>query len=860
MGDVYLAQRVDGVFTQYVALKMIREGMDTQDVHRRFQTERQILAALNHPHIARLLDGGVTKGDGSSPAGQSYLVMEYVEGEPITQYCDSHRLSVIERLRLFQTVCETVHYAHQNLIVHRDLKPSNILVKPAGAGTEGTGTIKLLDFGIAKILNPNLPGYAVAVTQTAQRIMTPAYASPEQVRGEVVTTASDVYSLGVLLYELLTGHRPYQLDTKAVHEIHRIICEEEPPRPSHIITHTLETVQARSEEDTVTPASISAARQTSVDRLRRSLEGDLDNIVLKALRKAPQRRYASAQELAVDLQRHLDGLPVLARRDTLRYRTQKFMQRHRVGVLAGTLVLLSLVGGLGAALWQGRVAQAEGDRARAEGDRANAVTRFMIDLFKEADPFLQQADTLNVYQLLDRGNERLKTELIDQPEIRTSIQSALGEVYVNLGQYNTARDLFEQTVSVRESLHGVAHRDVASSLDQLGLTYIHLKVYDKAKETLTRTQAIRRAELGSDHPAVAQTLYKLGLWHQYQEYIPEAKANYQEARTIYRKHYGDAHREIGAILNNLAIIHMENDAWAEAEAALTEALGIHREVLGEAHPDVAANLQNLANLLRRRGAYTEAEPLYRQALAIQEKHFPPTHFYILSNLRNLGALHREKGEYAEAEPLYRTVLERHRQSEGHQSTGVANAMNSLALLLADKGEYAEAITLEREVVELFRAINSPRHPRVGIALHNLATILRDQGTYAEAGQRYEEAFALFRGGLPEEHRRIRRTLIGLGSVRLMQNDITQATPLLEEGYARMQTAYPDGHWRLGDSAGWLGRCYMVQGRYAEAEPLLREAVTALETGRGPAHLYTRQAKAALEALHAARDKSEPVGQ
>ena len=346
MGTVYLAERADGQFEQQVALKLVRSGVATDEALRRFRLERQILAGLHHPHVARLLDGGVTED------GTPYFVMEYVAGIPIDRYCDEHRLSIAERLRLFCTVCAAVQYAHQNLVVHRDLKPSNILVTD-------DGQVKLLDFGIARLLDPEARTLSPALTQTGLRLMTPEYASPEQVRGEPVGTASDGYQLGVLLYELLTGHRPYRLPGRLLHHIERIVCEEMPTRPSTAVVQ-IEEVEVSGDGGTqsITPEQVSRARSTSIERLRRRLAGDLDNIVLMALRKEPARRYASVGNLEADIQRHLTGLPVRARPDTLVYRATKFVRRNWIGVAATLLVMLSLVAGLTVALWQARIAAA----------------------------------------------------------------------------------------------------------------------------------------------------------------------------------------------------------------------------------------------------------------------------------------------------------------------------------------------------------------------------------------------------------------------------------------------------------------------------------------------------------------------
>src|SRR5262245_52207434 len=330
MGEVYLAARADDQYRKQVAIKLVKRGMDTDNILRRFRHERQILAALDHPNIARLLDGGVSED------GLPYFVMEYIAGSPITEYCDSHQLSTEERLELFRQVCAAVHYAHQNLVVHRDLKPGNILVTEEGAP-------RLLDFGIAKVFNPELASPTLDLTAPEMRLMTPEYASPEQVRGEPITTASDIYSLGIVLYEMLTGHHPYRTRNQPPSEVIRIVCEKEPEKPSAIIGR-VEEITGADDPQPITPESVSRTREGQPEKLRRRLAGDLDNIVLMALRKEPERRYGSAEQLSEDIRRHLEGLPVIARKDTLGYRSAKFLQRHKAGVAATALVLTLVIG------------------------------------------------------------------------------------------------------------------------------------------------------------------------------------------------------------------------------------------------------------------------------------------------------------------------------------------------------------------------------------------------------------------------------------------------------------------------------------------------------------------------------------
>ncbi len=458
MGAVYLAERADDEYQQQVAIKVIKRGYDTDEVRRRFRNERQILARLEHPNIARLLDGGTTED------GLAYFVMEYVEGQPLNEYADTHKLSTVERLKLFRIICAAVTHAHQNLVVHRDLKPSNILVT-------SEGTPKLLDFGIAKLLHGDTHSEADTMTATNLRVLTPEYASPEQVRGLPVTTATDVYSLGVLLYELLTGHRPYRLKNRHPQEIERVICEEQPDRPSTAINRIEESANTGSEMrgTSVTPQTVSDARDTQPDKLRRRLAGDLDNIVLMAMRKEPARRYASVGQFSEDIRWHLEGLPVLARKDTFNYRASKFVRRNKIGVAAAAVILLLLVGGIVATAWQARRATAQARIAASERDRAerrfNDVRKLSNSLLFEIAPKIERLEgSIEAREkLVERALEyldslareagddmQLQSELASAYEKVGALQGAMGRP--NLSDFKGALASLEKAGDMRREL------------------------------------------------------------------------------------------------------------------------------------------------------------------------------------------------------------------------------------------------------------------------------------------------------------------------------------------------------------------------------------------------------------------------
>jgi non-specific serine/threonine protein kinase/serine/threonine-protein kinase len=499
MGSVYLGVRDDDAFQKRVAIKVLKRGMDTDSIVRRFRHERQILAGLDHPNIAGLLDGGTT------PDGRPYFAMEYVDGQPIVDYCDARRLDTPARVRLFRSVCGAVQYAHQNLIIHRDIKPANVLVT-------ADGTPKLLDFGIAKLLNPELTGHTLAPTGAGVQLMTPEYASPEQVRGDTVTTATDIYSLGVMLYELLTGRRPYRLTSRVPSEIARVICEAVPARPSTAVTQAPDPADA-GEAATVGEVRHAATQRpgtashwvADTDRLRRQLAGDLDNIVLKALSKEPDRRYASVDQFSEDLGRHLAGLPVIARKDTFGYRTVKFVQRNRGAVAAGVLTFFALVTGIVGTTWQARAARAE--RARAEqrfNDVRALANSFIFDIHDQirdlpgSTPARQLVVTKGLEYL-----DKLARDAGDRADLRRDLAGAylkVGDVQgrpfnPNLGDTAGALASYRKAAALYESL-GTATPADASLRRELSTAYLRLS--DILASTGDTAEALSFARKGLD--------------------------------------------------------------------------------------------------------------------------------------------------------------------------------------------------------------------------------------------------------------------------------------------------------------------------------------------------------------------------
>ena len=775
MGVVYLAERADGQFKQRVSLKMIRRGPETTELSRRFETERQILAALSHPNIAALLDGGVVED------GRPYLVMEYVEGVPIDVYCDRNRLGIKRRLKLFCTVARAVQHAHRNLVVHRDLKPSNILVTPEGH-------VKLLDFGIAKILDPTFMEGGAPETRTGLRLMTPEYASPEQVRAEPVTTATDVYALGVVLYELLTGRRPFQLIGLTPAEAERMITEEEPARPSEAVSRSMATPnvsdgQGAADRDGAKRATdpISVARDTEPQRLRRELKGDMDRIVLMALRKEPERRYASAEQMAEDVERYLEGQPVIAQDDSTFYRTAKFVGRHKAGVAAAAMVAVALAAGaVSATIGMVRATRAEAV-ARTEAATSRQVSDFLVELFEVSDPDQARGSSITAREILDQGADRVTTDLKDQPLIQARLLLTIGDVYRKLGLFADAEGLLERSLE------------------------------------------IRRAELGEVHPDVAASLQALATVYGNQDRYEEAADHQRAALEIEERLHGPEDLRVGGGLTDLGVILLRGGELDEAQEVLERSLAIKEVALGPDDTELAATLVNLASVHRRRRELDDAERLYARALEIREAGLPEDHPDVARSLNSLAMVYSTQGRLDEAEGLLTRSLAIKVKTLGPDHVDVGNTSGNLAVIHARRGEYDEARVLFGRALEIYQASFGPEHSRVGDALHNLAGVNKDLGEWEEAEALLIRAVAIKEGTLPAERPRLAASLGSLGEVYLQLERYERAEPLLRRTLEIREAAFGPDHPSIPPSLEDLADALRGLGRTAEADDLIARA-------------------------------------
>ncbi len=764
MGAVYLAERADGQFEQQVALKLIKRGMDSAQILARFQSERQILARLQHPNIARLLGGGI------STDGRPYFVMEYIDGKPIDAYCDTHKLSVDERLALFTTACKAMLYAHTNLVVHRDLKPENILV------TE-SGIVKVLDFGIAKVLEE---ADGPALTRTGMRVMTPAYASPEQIRGEAVNTSSDIYSLGVVLYELLTGYRPYELENRPAAEIAEVICGTLPEKPSTIISKSAETTTEASQ-----------ARSTHPDRLRRRLSGDLDNIVLRALRKEPERRYVSVDALADDIRRHLTGLPVLARPDTLRYRVEKFISRHRLGVIA-TAAALMVATGLTAfytlQLTQERDrAQAALTQAELEQEKANEVTAFLRSIFAVSNPTEGQGRSVTARELLDTGAERIEVELKDQPEVQAKMMQVIGDVYKSMGLYEDAESLTRKGLAKLQDLYEGDHAEIARSQTILARIMLDKGQLPQADSLMTLALDMRRRLYGAEHVELAESLQEVGWLRQEQGNLEAAVAFNREMLAMRRNLFEPDAPIIAVSLNNMANSLTAFGDHEAAEPLFREALALHEKNYGPGHPEVANTLNNLGLMLQMQGKHAEAEPIMRQVLDLDLRTLGPEHPYVAISQNNLAQIFHRLGRFAAAESLFHVSLNLRKSLFGEEHPSVAESYNNIAILLTDQERHAEAEPLIRQALDINQRLLGPKHPRTGISTNALAGVLKYQGKTDQAESIFRTALSIYAEAFPENHLRHANPNYGLGTLLSEKGAYDEAEPLLLRAF-KLRTA------------------------------------------------------------------------
>ena len=674
MGVVWLAERSDGRFERRVAVKVLNVALVGREGEERFKREGAILGRLSHSHIAKLLDAGV------SGTGHPYLVLEHVEGEPIDRYCNQRKLDINARVRLFLDVLDAVAHAHANLIVHRDIKPSNVLVSK-------DGEVKLLDFGIAKLLEgEGQEGTPTLLTREGRSPLTPEYAAPEQVTGAPVTTATDVYGLGVLFYLLLSGQHPAGTGVRSPAALFKAIVETEAPRLSA-------TANSFAADAT---SSVAAERGTTSEKLGRALRGDLDTIAAKALKKNPEERYSSVAAFADDLSRYLKQEPINARPDTFAYRTAKFVRRNRTAVTLATLAFIAILTGLAGTLVQTRTAQRQRDVAFRERDRATRITGFMTDMFKVSDPSQARGESITAREILDKAAHRIETGLAKDPETQAHVMYVIGEVYDNLGLIHEARSLVERAAKLQRTVLGPENPETLASMELVGKTLVEEGRFPEAETLQRETFAVRSRVLGREHPDTLHSMSRLARVLSWEGTNAEAEKLGREAVEIDRRVLGPEHPETLRLTNNLVSILWnvgDEKLYAEAENLQREAIAVERRVLGPDDPDTLTGMINLGVVLRRRGQYAEAEKVYRETLRIQSRVLGPEHPDTLVLRSSLAVALAKQARYQEAEGLYRETRAIQQRVFGPEHPYTALSTYNLACLAAVQGHRDQALSL-----------------------------------------------------------------------------------------------------------------------------------------------------------------------
>jgi serine/threonine-protein kinase len=767
MGTVYLAERADGEFDATAAVKLVRGGLPSPFLEERLRAERQILAGLVHPNIARLLDGGSTED------GTPYLVMEFVEGTPITTWCDDQAATPQERVRLFLEVCDAVAYAHQQLVVHHDIKPGNILVTREGKP-------KLLDFGVARIVDTVDAGTSGEVT-SSWFLVTPAYASPEQLRGERAGAAADIYALGVLLYRLLAGRLPLELDGLPRDQATRRVLDEVPP---------------------VLSAVADVPRQ-------RQFQGDMDAILSRALRKEPGGRYPSVTAFAEDIRRHLDGLPISARRDDWRYRAGKFVRRNRGAVSSGALVTLLLLAFTISSVAQARGLARERDRAERERETAQRVTGFLTGLFEEADPN-RNPEPLTARELVDRGAASLFDQMRDEPEVRGAVALALGGVYQSLGAYAEAAPFLDSAEAVARR-EGVEAEELAVILESQGALAYDLGDYDRASAAYTEGL---EAALASGDGVLAADLAE-----------------------------------------GLAGVEAELAELEVAEARYRDVLALRRSVEPRDDGALATTLLNLADVLRSLGEYDEAVTLGEECLELTRSAYGPNSLQMASALNHLASTIRSADRPADALPYLQEGLAVRRavHPDGHPET--AASLGNLSGVLGALQRHDEAERARRESLAMFKQFFPDEHLYVAATTHSLGESLVAQEKYDEALQTLLEGLRLHRAALGEDHPNNGYPLTALGRLHLTLGEPDRAEPYLREAYRLRREGLGREHWFVGATALDLGRAVDEMGRRDEARALLEESHRLLAATFGDDDRRTAQARTALAAHYRDRGMS-----
>jgi eukaryotic-like serine/threonine-protein kinase len=827
MGQVWLAEQT-APLQRRVALKLIRWGMYDDTLLHRFQAERQSLAVMDHPSIAKVFDAGATQ------EGQPYFVMEYVAGVVITDYCDLKKLKIHDRLELFVKVCEGVQHAHQKTIIHRDLKPANILV----VEIDGKPVPRIIDFGLAKATNTGIGGESLH-TRLGSFVGTPGYMSPEQCdpATQDVDTRTDVYSLGVVLYVLLAGNLPFdthEWKNKPLDEMLRRLREEDPPRPSTKISTDRDTSSATAE-----------ARGTEPRQLVSVLSGDLDCITMKAVEKDRARRYSTPSDLAADIRRYLNNEAVLAVPPSPAYRARKLARRYRTALITACAFGLVLIAAAVIIIRQSM-------RANREAAVAAAVSDFLQnDLLAQASAATQSGPSakpdpdLKVRTALDRAAERIEGKFAKQPDVEAAIRNTIGQTYTDLGIYRDAGKQLERALDLRRRVLGPEHPDTLKSMNSLAVVYWYGGKYPQAEDLHRQTLEIKRRVLGPEHPDTLRSMNGLAAVYVDEGKYPQAEALHSQTLEIRRRVLGPEHPDTLMSMNNLAVVYYYEGKYPQAEALDSQILEIRHQVLGPEHPNTLMSMHNLALVYNSEGKYPQAEALYNRTLEIQRRVLGPEHPGTLITMANLGLVYDSEGKYAQAEALDRQTLELKRRVLGPEHPDTLMSMNNLGVVYDDEGKYAQAEALDSQTLELKRRVLGPEHDATLRSMTNLALAYVDEGKYTQAEALDRQALEIQRHVLGPEHPDTLRSMNKLANIYNDEGKYTQAEDLHSQTLEIQRRVLRPDHPDTLMSMNNLAVDYQKQGKYALAEAYAGQALAGRRHALGPEHPNTMTSAADL---------------
>jgi eukaryotic-like serine/threonine-protein kinase len=846
MGQVWLAEQTAPIHRQ-VALKLIRVGRYDDAVLQRFYAERQSLAMMDHPAIAKVFDAGATSD------GQPYFVMEYVPGQPITDYCDSKRLNIRKRLELFIKVCEGVQHAHQKAVMHRDLKPANILV----VEVDGKPMPRIIDFGLAKTASPQLDGETL-VTQAGGWVGTPGYMSPEQADPGVmdVDTRTDVYSLGAVLYVLLTGSRPFENKSQRFDEFLRWLREEDPLRPSTRVDADKET--SRSTE----------ACGAEPEQLVGLLRGDLDWITMKALERDRARRYGSPLELAADIGRYLANEPVIARPASVGYRARKYVLRHKALVAGTSAVFLVLVAGVITSTWEAVKARRAEVRSKQESAIAQAVSDFLQnDLLAQASannqsgPSVKPDPDLKVRTALDRAAQRIEGKFAKQPEVEAAVRDTIGQTYNSLGIYPEARKQLERALTLRRNVLGQDNPETLRTQVNLGRVALGDGKFPEAEELFSKALDASRRVLGPENPDTLRFMNRLGSVYYQEGKLPQSEATYASALETARRVLGPDNPDTLDSLRGVAVTRARLGKYSEAETSFSQLLEIQKRRLGPEHPATIDAMKNLASIYNWQAKYAQSEALYTQTIEIATRVLGPEHPDTLACMGNLAGTYDDDGKYAESEALQRKTLELRSRVLGPEHRGTLWSMQELTHALFHQRKFAEAAALDAQALEIQRKVLGPDHPDTLDTMNSLSLIFEQLGKFREGETLSSQTLEIQRRSLGPESPDTLQSLGNLASFKMDLGEYAEAETLCRQAMEVQRRVVGPEHPETLEVMDNLGLALMYQGKYGEAESVLNrllEIRRRVSGAENPDTLLVMQALAATYQRQGKYAQADPL--